>query len=95
MIAFSQVGATVNVAVTGTAQTLTFTAYDTAETTVRLCNIGTQTVFINFQATATSSNGIPLLANSSEVFSKGSALSVSAIAATIGSTLYATTGLGV
>lgn len=93
MTAFTQIGATVNVAVTGTAQSLTFTVYE-GGTNVRLTNIGTQTVFINFQATATTANGIPLLANTSEVFAKGSATSVSAIASTTGSTLYATTGLG-
>jgi hypothetical protein len=95
MPAFAQTGATVNVAVTGSAQNLTFTAPATNTSPVlRLCNIGTQTVFINFQATATVSNGIPLLANSAETFEQGSTTTLSVIAATTGSTLYATTGFG-
>ena len=95
MAAFAQIGATVNVAVTGTAQTLTPTPPATnVDATVRLANIGTQTVFVNFQATATTANGIPILANSVEVFALGAAASLSVIAAAVGSTLYATTGMG-
>lgn len=93
--AFSQVGATKNVAVTDSAQTLTFTDGGAAADVVRLANIGTQTVFVNFQATATAANGIPILAGTAETFAKGAATSLSAIAGAVGSTLYATTGMGV
>jgi hypothetical protein len=89
---FSPKGDTVNIAVTGTAQDLALTE---GHGTVRIANVGNQTVFIHFQTTATVSNGIPLLANSAEVFAKGAASSLSVIAAGTGSTLYVTTGEGV
>lgn len=91
---FSAIGPTVNVAVTASAQTLTFSTSQSPPTTLRLCNIGTQTVFVNAQATATTSNGIPILAGTVELFDWPSSGSISVIAAATGSTLYATSGVG-
>lgn len=89
---FSPKGDTVNLAVTGTAQDLALTE---GHGTIRIANVGNQTVFIHFQTTATVGNGIPILANSAEVFGKGAVGSLSAIAAATGSTIYVTTGEGV
>jgi len=89
---FSQKGATVNVAVTASAQTLTFSTTQPMDN-VRLANVGTQTVFVNFQATATVNNGIPILAGTVELFSAIPG-SLSCIASAVGSTLYATVGQG-
>lgn len=89
---FCPSGDTVNLAVTATAQDLALTA---GLGTIRIANVGNQTVFIHFGDTATVANGIPLLANSAEVFAKGAVNSLSAIAAGTGSTIYVTTGDGV
>lgn len=89
---FSPSGNTVNVAVTGTAQNLALTA---GSHNVRLANIGPQTLFLRFDGvTATVSNGMPMAPNTVEMFAKGSASTISVIAATTGSTLYATSGDG-
>lgn len=97
---------TTNVAVTGTAATLTLS---TATTSARirsidnlglkqlvLTNVGTQTVFVTVDGTtATAANGMPLLPNSQVVVSVDfSQATVSAIASSTGSTLYATLGIG-
>lgn len=91
MSAFAPQGDTVNIAVTGTAQTLTL---PTGTGNMRLANEGPQTVFLHFQSTATLANGMRLLPNTVEVFGKGSLGSISVIAAAVGSTLSATTGEG-
>jgi len=93
-MAFSPRAATVNTAVTGTAASLTLPAILGEASTVRLINVGTQTIFISFITTATVDNGLPLLSNTSIVVDKGSLASVSVIAGTTGSTLYATVGVG-
>lgn len=92
---FSPIGDTVNVAVTASAQTLTFTAPPSGQITgnVRLVNDGAVTVFVRFDGvTATVANGLPLLPGTVEMF--GGAAAVSVIAAATGSTLYATCGQG-
>ena len=96
MNTFSPIGDTVNVAVTATAQTLTLTSpgAGTGNATLRLANKGSETVFFHFLATATLSNGVPILPNTVEVFDLGGLTSLSVIAAATGSTLYATTGVG-
>lgn len=95
MPAFSPIGATVNIAVTGSAQTLTFTQEVSGATNLRLANVGTQTVFVRTDGvTATAAAGMPILANSVEVIDKGSRATLSVIAGATGSTLYATTGFG-
>lgn len=95
-MAFTPQGLTVNLAVTGSAQTLAVAPGGVAAHTVRLANIGSQTVFILFDnaTTVTVSNGAAVLANSVETFSVGVATSIQAIAAAVGSTIYATAGFG-
>ena len=100
-LAFSAVGDTVNLAVTGTAQTIALT---TGTNNVMVTNIGTQTVFIRFgnsAVTVTVNNGYPLLANSTQSFSQtiaasnAEATTCAVIAAAVGSTVYISTGEGV
>jgi hypothetical protein len=94
---------TASIAVTGTAQTLTLPLANTGMARqVVLSNVGTQTVFLvcdgingTSPTTATTSNGMPMLANTQIVISLGAAvISCSVIASTTGSTLYATGGSG-
>lgn len=101
--AFRPTGATANLVVTGTAQMLalpTVTAENVSPDNrhsrqLILTNIGTQTVFVRLDGvTATVSNALPLLANSQVVITGANAPSASVIAATTGSTLYATVGAG-
>jgi len=89
---------TTALAVTGSNQTLTLSPNGGAMTrSMRLANIGTQTVFVAL-GTVTSSvtTSMPILANSVEVFTlPASITTLSVIAAGTGSTLYATIGDGV
>ena len=93
-MAFSPRANTVNVAVTGTAQDLALPSIPGEGSTIRLSNVGTQTVFINFFTTATVSNAMPMTNTSSIIVDKGALSSISVIASTTGSTLYATVGIG-
>ena len=98
---FVPMGLTQSAAVS-TVATLTITNHAQAQT-VRLANIGTQTVYVLFNTpgtTATASNAMPLLANTVEVFTVGADASggvtiqhVTALGAA-GSTLYVTRGIG-
>lgn len=96
MAQFAPQGLTVNAAVTGTVATLTLTPLGIAGGNVRLTNIGSQTVFILIDnaTVATVVNAMPLLPNTTEVFAVGTNSAVQHIAAAVGSTLYATSGLG-
>jgi hypothetical protein len=89
---------TTALAVTGSNQTLTLLPNGGAMTrSMRLANIGTQTVFVAL-GTVTSSvtTSMPILANSVEVFTlPASITTLSVIADGTGSTLYATIGDGV
>lgn len=80
------------VAVTASSQDLTIPDHE-GLATVRIANIGNQTVFIDLNGAATTSS-MPILANSVEVFDFGIGTDVSAIAAAAGSTLYITVGRG-
>lgn len=97
--AFRPLAPTQNIAVTATAQTVTFNV-SMGVFAVRFCNIGTQTVFLlvgeTTQTTATVNNAIPLPAGQTEIFtfSQGT-LTFSVIAAATGSTLYTTVGEGI
>ena len=95
---FAGVANTVNAAVTGTTAALALTASSSVSCSVRIANIGTQTIFIalgDSTVTAVVATSMPVLANTVEVFDKGAATHVAHIAGTTGSTLYATTGMGV
>ena len=89
---------TTALAVTESNHTMTLSPNGGAQTrSVRLANIGTQTVFVAL-GTVTSSvtRSMPVLANSVEVFTlPGGVTTLSVIAASTGSTLYATIGDGV
>lgn len=90
-------GNTANLAVTASDQTVTVsqTIPATKGCQARLVNVGTQTVFFRFDGTTvTTSNGIPLLPNTAEVFDILPGASIHAIAAATGSTLYVTLGFG-
>lgn len=95
--AFSPVGTTVNVAVTGSNQYLAMTSLGGMGGTVRLANVGNQTVFILFGTgvvASTTTTGHPILPNTVETFDMGAATHIAVIAGTTGSTLYATSGQG-
>jgi hypothetical protein len=96
---FIPMGLTQSVAV-NTVATLTI-ANSAQVQTVRLVNMGLQTVFVLFNTpltVATVSNSMPLLAYSAEVFTVGADSSgdvtIQHVAAGPGSTLYATGGIG-
>lgn len=97
--AFRPLADTQNVVVTGTAQTLTFN-YQIGTNAMRVCNIGTQTVFVvindaTSNKTATVAIGMPIPAGNTEVFTVGNGnQTMSIIAAGTGSTLYVTQGEG-
>ena len=86
---------TVNLAVTGTAQSLTVGALPSGRTAVRIANIGTETVFLRWGGTATTAASMPMLANTVEVFDLPEGVTtLSAVAGTTGSTIYVTPGNG-
>ena len=89
---------TTELAVTAANQTMTLSPNGGAQTrSVRLANIGTQTVFVALDTVTSSvTTSMPVLANSVEVFTlPGGITTLSVIAAATGSTLYATIGDGV
>jgi len=89
---------TSNIAVTASNQTFTLSPTVGSDGgTVRLANIGTQTVFVAMgTVTSTTTTSMPVLANSIETFSlPGGVNTLSVIAAATGSTLYATIGQGI
>lgn len=89
---------TVNLAVTGTSQTLAIPNTAQGTRALRIVNSGTQTVFLDFvttTGTAVATTSMPMLANTIEIFTFGNDIThVSAIAATTGSTIYITPGEG-
>lgn len=87
-------GNTLNVAVLTTAANVPALSIQAEGGSVRLANVGTQTVFVNFSGAATVAAGMPILANTIEVFTIAPNTTISTIAAATGSTLYATVGDG-
>lgn len=86
---------TQNVAVTTASQSITINAAAARDGTVRLANIGSQTVFVSFGAAAVVATSTPLLLNSAEAFSVPLGVTaVHVIASATGSTLYVTEGTG-
>ena len=100
MEAFAPVTATVNFAVTTASARVSLRSLLPVvnQPVVRLANVGTSTIFVNFgdsTVTVTAANGFPMIANSVECFSIPiTATHVAAIASAAGSTLYATVGAG-
>jgi hypothetical protein len=93
--AFKPVAATQNTAVGATASTVSLN-YTAGTVSIRLCNIGTQTVFVSFDGTtATLTTSVPIPAGQTEVFTLPTGtLSISVIAGATGSILYTTVGEG-
>lgn len=97
--AFRPLADTQNVVVTGSAQTLTLN-YQIGTNAMRVCNIGSQTVFIVINdatsaKTAIATTSMPIPSGNTEVFTLGNgAINISVIAAGTGSTLYVTQGEG-
>lgn len=88
--------ATLNTAVTGVAAAVTLPA-NFGGKTVRIMNLGTQTIFVRLVSAsggaATVASSMPVLANTVETFfAANDVLTVSAIAAAAGSTMYVTVG---
>jgi hypothetical protein len=95
---FQSTGVTVNEAVTGSAETVSIAAaLGDRDGAVRIANIGTVTIFITLDGTTpTTSNGIPMIANTVECFSMPQGkTAVKHIASGAGSTIYVTPGRGV
>lgn len=102
MQAFQPQQPTVNLAVTASAQTISYATLSSSgagvqsSMTVLLTNIGNQVVFWlpKVTATVTVSNGIPLPPNSQKAFTFPAGSDLGFIAPDIGSTVYATLGEG-
>lgn len=91
---FKPTADTQNTAVTASSQTVTINN-TIGSRAIRFVNIGTQTVFISFTATATVGASMPLPAGQTELFSIGPDVTVySLIAGATGSTVYSTVGEG-
>jgi hypothetical protein len=93
---------TVNLAVTASAQTISYATLSNSGSgvqssmTVLLTNIGSQPIFWLPTVTAivTASNGVPLPPNSQKAFTIPAGSGLGFIAPDIGSTIYATLGEG-
>jgi hypothetical protein len=90
--------ATLNTPVTGVASSVTL-VLGIAGKTVRILNSGTQTIFVRMVSAsggaATVASSMPMLPNTVETFfASTDVLSISAIAAGAGSTMYVTVGDG-
>lgn len=93
--AFRALAATQSTTVTNTNQTVVIN-WNNGTRTIRLCNIGTETVWVNFGSTAAVGTGIPIPANQTELFIIDRDITTyGVIAATGGSnSLYSTVGEG-
>lgn len=87
---------TLNIAVTASNQEFTLPVPPADGCTVRLVNVGSQTVFWAYgSVTAAVAKSTPILPNTVEVFTlPGGVTAIGVIAAATGSTLYATVGEG-
>jgi hypothetical protein len=63
--------------------------------TIRLLTSGSQLIFLRFDGTNAAVTDMPMLPGTVEVFALAPGMSISAIAAATGTTLYATAGAGV
>lgn len=96
--AFEPTGATVNEAVTGSAETVSLAGrLSDRDGAIHVVVIGTQTVFVRLDGvTPTVSNAMPLLAGSIQTFAMPAGQTdIKHIAAGAGSTIYVTPGRGV
>lgn len=93
---FEPAGATLNSGdMTGSSITVTLTRPSDVNSSVRLANIGTQTVYVRLDGTApTTSTGFPMPANTVETFSMPVGSTTVKVIGSSGSTLYVTAGRG-
>lgn len=93
------VNKTVNITVTATSQALAVPNTPYGTRAMRLVCVGTQTIFLDFvttSGTSVTTTSMPMMANTSEVFTIGNDIThVTVIAGDVGSTLYMTYGEGV
>lgn len=94
---FGWTGVTVNTAVTGTSANVAVTRPGIGTQTVRIVNVGTNTIFIEMGTssgiTATTTTSMPMLANTVETFLLPNNIThIAAISSGAGSTMYVTTG---
>lgn len=95
---FGQVGNTVNVAVTTAgSDRVAVTRSGIGTQSVRIVNVGAQTIFLNFgkdaTVTASATTGMPMLGGTVETFLLPNDIThIAAVAAATGSTMYVTTG---
>jgi len=88
--------ATLNIAVTASEQKLTLAPAGIGYRSVRLCNLGTQTIFVTFTGTADITTAMPIPAGAVEILIlEPDVKYISVIASATGSTLYATIGQGI
>lgn len=95
--AFEPTGATQNVAMDGTAKTITIARQSDREGAVHLVVIGTEDIFVRLDGVVpTTSNAMPLAGDSNtQVFSMPVGSTTVKAIGTAGSTLYVTPGRGV
>ena len=88
-----------NLAVTASSQVLAVNIVPIGNRTLRIANIGTQTIFIAFgvsTSTATVSTSMPVLPNTVETFfMRNENTHLAVIAGSTGSTIYVTIGEGI
>jgi hypothetical protein len=88
----------VNLAVTGSSQVLAVNSTAIGTRSVRVANIGSQTIFIKFgtaNTTVSATSGTPMIPNSVETFLlRNEVTHIAAIAGSTGSTMYVTVGEG-
>lgn len=90
---FQPTSATVSVAVGATTTALTLPTIPQEGCSARIVTVGTQMIQVSLSGAATTSS-TPFLANSSEVISIPPGSTFQAIAASTGSTVYVTFGIG-
>ena len=95
-----QGGATQNIAVTASTQNQVITPNGIGYRSIRIVNVGTQTVFVTFgkdnTVTASLTTSMPVAASSVEVFTLDQDITyIAVIAAATGSTVYYTVGQGI
>jgi hypothetical protein len=95
--AFEPIGATQNVAMDGTAKTITLAqAAGDRNTSVNIVVSGTQTAFVRLDGTTpTTANAKPMLANTDQTLSMPAGGTTVKLIGTAGSTVYVTAGRGV
>lgn len=97
-VPFAIIGPTVNLVVTATSANIAIPSLGNMNRQILITNLGTNVVFVEFgtsSVTASLGSSKPILPNSDNAFSVGSALThLAAIASATGNTIYCTSGVG-